>query len=141
MVEAGLVSHVTSWVRNFVLSFTAKLKLCIYIYIYTENTDFGIPISLNSGLASFNGICRYGSNQVQKMRSFIVSEDNKKMTCYSLCAGEVGCTAFTLKDYEADEEELNCFLYENGPYTYGDSYYVDFTCYSMGKHILLSFYS
>jgi len=86
------------------------------------------PVSRSdTELTSFNGICRYGDNKVNKIRGEIVDEDNKYGECYALCADEVGCTAFTLKD---DAQNDNCFLYENGPYTYGTDT-TGFTCYIM----------
>ena len=71
---------------------------------------------------------------MDKIRGTKVGEENKYSECYTLCAGEVNCTAFALKD---DAENDNCFLYENGPYTYGTGT-SGFTCYIMGKHILFN---
>ena len=91
--------------------------LLIYLYHYTVISD-----NILDGMTTFDGYCRYGSG---KSDSIKLKGKDSVSTCQKECAALSNCTAFVYRNYEQ-----SCFLYRNGPYTYGD-YKINTKCFLM----------
>ena len=73
-------------------------------------------------MTTFDGYCRYGSGESDSIK---LKGKDSVSTCQKECAALSNCTAFVYRNYDH-----SCFLYRNGPYTYGD-YKINTKCFLM----------
>ena len=73
-------------------------------------------------MTTFDGYCRYGSGESDSIK---LKGKDSVSTCQKECAALSDCTAFVYRNYDQ-----SCFLYRNGPYTYGD-YKINTKCFLM----------
>ena len=81
-----------------------------------------------SQLQSFNGKCRYGSDERITLHSLHTTNDKE---CAKKCNDTSGCTAFS---YEYNNDGEQCTLYRGGPYKHGNGR-PNTKCYLMPKGI------
>ena len=91
---------------------------------------------LGTNLLSFIGYCRYGQYEDKRDLLDQVTE-NTVSKCQEKCGATKNCVAFA---YKEDATNENCYLYGNGPYTYGTGR-EDTKCYIMPPGIVLSLYA
>ena len=89
----------------------------IYLYHYTVISD-----NILDRMTTFDGYCRYGSGESDSIK---LKGKDSVSTCQKECAALSNCTAFVYRNYDQ-----SCFLYRNGPYTYGD-YKINTKCFLM----------